>query len=213
MGLPIFDINFILQLGQIIGAITAVSVFVWYVGKFLVKLYKQIIKSFEGIDLIQNELTPNSKEPNMRSRVESIDAHMLSIQEDITHVKLDTARLRARFAAIITSFNAAMWETDSSGKLIKANATFLNMVGRQLEEVIGNGWENFVHPGDRERVWEEWSAAVSRQRAFESSYRIVNSQTNRIIVVRAMAAPFFENDNEDQLVGYVGSYTKISEAA
>lgn len=71
--------------------------------------------------------------------------------------------------------NIPMFQTDPQGNYRWVNKSFLELVDRPLEEVIGTGWELTVSQQDREAVREEWRQAVSDHRIFEYNYTIQDS--------------------------------------
>lgn len=73
-----------------------------------------------------------------------------------------------------------IWATDPDGSCNYVNANWLNYTGSTLEENIGSGWMQFLHPEDRNGIEYAWSQALAglacydvdfRLRAIDSSYR------------------------------------------
>jgi PAS domain S-box-containing protein len=53
---------------------------------------------------------------------------------------------------------------DDQGQLVYANCAYCRLVGAEnLEEVLGNGWKNFLAPGCRERIYAEWRRMIARR--------------------------------------------------
>lgn len=82
-----------------------------------------------------------------------------------------------------------VWETDAQGRCRWVNSAYLRLTGRLREEVQGFGWINAIHPQDRERVREEYAAAVAEDRDFESRYRLWDHRTQESVEVQAYDSP------------------------
>lgn len=78
-----------------------------------------------------------------------------------------------------------MWESDGEGRCRWVNRAYLLATGRELDEVLGHGWANALHPADRERVRESYLAAVEEDRDWEEEYRLFNHLTGASVPVRA----------------------------
>jgi PAS domain S-box-containing protein len=82
---------------------------------------------------------------------------------DVTE-QLDTAeRLRvseARYQTLAESAPVGIFQTDSAGEVIFANARFASIAGLTLEQLLGNGWLNAVHSQDRAQVEAEWRSGL-----------------------------------------------------
>ncbi len=52
------------------------------------------------------------------------------------------------------------------------NDTWLKFTGRTMEQELGNGWAEGVHPDDYSRCLEFYVAKFNRREAFEIEYRL-----------------------------------------
>ena len=68
---------------------------------------------------------------------------------------------------ILDDHPIALIETDAEGLVTWANSTYLELVDRRLDEIIGNGWVNVLAPEYREKVYTEWHTAVEQKRPYE----------------------------------------------
>ena len=80
--------------------------------------------------------------------------------------------------------------------------------GYLLNEALGDGWLKAVHPDDRERLSKGWQESTQLHKASFSDYRFVRPD-GTIAWVMGQAVP--EMDSENQIVGYVGTITDITE--
>lgn len=101
----------------------------------------------------------------------------------------------------LDTLDTPIFTTDDKGLITWANRSFLNILGRQISDVTGSGWETAIHQDDRDRVTKEWYESVEENRNFDLQYRCVRSD-DEIILVRCKAFG-------GQKTGYFGILTKI----
>jgi len=95
---------------------------------------------------------------------------------DITSAKEEEDRTRL----IIDTVPAQLWTETSEGVVDFVNRRWVDYTGMTLEQAIGWGWTNMVHPDDIERVLSKWRTLIaegkpreieSRLRRFDGTYR------------------------------------------
>src|SRR5688572_20514763 len=74
-------------------------------------------------------------------------------------------RTLARFAPV------GIFRTDAQGHYLFVNERWCEMAGFTPADAQGEGWMRALHSEDRERISDEWSAAVAAGREFASEYR------------------------------------------
>uniref|UniRef100_UPI000A4D0125 PAS domain-containing protein n=1 Tax=Pseudanabaena sp. 'Roaring Creek' TaxID=1681830 RepID=UPI000A4D0125 len=81
------------------------------------------------------------------------------------------------------------------------NQAWLDYTGRSLEQEIGDGWFECVHPDDREMSRDIYFKAFDARKSFEMEYRLKrHDQVYGWIIDRG--APIFSKDN--LFLGYIG---------
>ncbi len=113
----------------------------------------------------------------------------------------------ARFRAMSDASPLGIFVADASGNCLYSNAAYHRISGFNLEQTLGTHWSLAIHPEDRERVLQEWQAAVLAQSSFQSEARFlrVGSAT---VWTRLNAAAMNEGG---QLRGYVLTVEDVSE--
>jgi two-component system CheB/CheR fusion protein len=66
-----------------------------------------------------------------------------------------------RFRAMANLVPDLLWQGDDSGEPAWFNQRWLDYTGNTLEELRDRGWQEFVHPDDRERAERDHQAAVA----------------------------------------------------
>jgi len=82
---------------------------------------------------------------------------------------------RSRLDGIVSSLNDVVWSFSvRENRMLYVSSAARKMYRQPVNIFYGNpaAWMDVIHPEDRERVDQEWSAAVASRR-FDSTYRIV----------------------------------------
>lgn len=117
------------------------------------------------------------------NRIEQLALVISKLQMDVT-----TAITMTR--ATWGSIDRCIWESDASGLCVYVNPYFLQRVGRQPLDILGDSWRTLVHQGDRDMVYREWDASIKQKRDFDLKYRLVafdgeiiniHAQTSRLL--------------------------------
>ncbi|MBT6716039.1 MAG: PAS domain-containing protein [Nitrospina sp.] len=88
------------------------------------------------------------------------------------------------------------------------NKTWLEFTGRSLEQELGNGWAEGVHPDDLERCIKIYHKAFDARESFEMEYRLSNAEGSyRWTLVKGH--PRFETNGT--FIGYLGTCVDIEE--
>lgn len=172
----------------------------WGFVKWLLPILRKVGKSFHQLDLIASEFRVNGGS-SLRDAINRLEDNVKGVRED-------ALKMEARQWAIIATLKDPIFESNQQGLCVRANPSYLALVERTMEDVIGNGWENILHPDDRIRVWQEWNDAVERQRTFESSYKI-KSSTGTLYQVNCVAYPYFSAIDLDTPIGYIGRFESV----
>jgi PAS domain S-box-containing protein len=76
-----------------------------------------------------------------------------------------------RFRELADNAPVLIWMDDESGRIF-VNREYLNFSGRRLEQLIGSGWSELLHPEDVEKTTAEYAKAVERKGRFELEHRL-----------------------------------------
>jgi len=111
---------------------------------------------------------------------------------------------------VITEQSPVMiWRSDTTKACDYLNGLWLEFTGRTMEQEVGDGWAEGVHPDDLARCLEIYVAAFERREPFEMEYRLRRRDGHfRWILDRG--APFYHEDGE--FAGYIGSCIDVHEA-
>lgn len=137
--------------------------------------------------------------------------HVVVVVEDITETKMmEEALVKSRdfYLSLFEEFPALIWRSGLDAKCDYFNNTWLQFTGRTLEQEMGDGWAEGVHPEDLERCYKTYIEAFHSREPFEMEYRLrhYDGQYRWII---DMGRPFYNLDGD--FSGYIGSCYDITE--
>jgi PAS domain S-box-containing protein len=113
-----------------------------------------------------------------------------------------------RFRIMADAAPVLMWISGADKLCTWFNKQWLEFVGRTMEQVVGNGWVDNVHPDDAERCLGSYVAAFDARQPFSMEYRIRRHDGQyRWVLDRGI--PRYESDGE--FAGYIGSCVEITE--
>ncbi|MBX9873502.1 MAG: PAS domain-containing protein, partial [Thermoleophilia bacterium] len=100
---------------------------------------------------------------------------MVGVGRDVTaehEAQQALAESEARFRLMADSAPVMIWVADETGACIYFNEPWLRFTGRSVEEELGDGWAERMHPDDRDRCLAVYREAVACREPFEMEYRL-----------------------------------------
>lgn len=130
---------------------------------------------------------------------------------DITELK-NAEQGRAKSQEILSHVSdtspALVWMSDTNKGCTWLNATWLDYTGRTVEQELGAGWTEGVHPEDYDYCLEVYNTAFDNREPFSMEYRLRGSDgVYRWFLDKG--TPRFSADGE--FLGYVGSCLDVTE--
>jgi PAS domain S-box-containing protein len=139
--------------------------------------------------------------------------HVLNyaIYRDITERKRAEERLReseARFQAMADTAPVLIWMTGTDALCNYFNKPWLEFTGRTMEQEIGTGWTEGVHPDDLQGCFDCFLPAFHARKPFRMEYRIKRADGEYRWVIES-GIPRYTGSGE--FAGYIGSNIDITD--
>ncbi|MBL6458455.1 PAS domain-containing protein [Belnapia sp. T6] len=130
---------------------------------------------------------------------------------DVTEAQRGQQVLReseARFREIADAAPVLIWISDTSKACTWFNRPWLSFTGRSMEQELGYGWAEGVHPEDMARCVATYDAAFDRREAFRMDYRL-RREDGTWRVVDDTGVPRFAADGS--FLGFIGSCIDVTD--
>jgi PAS domain S-box-containing protein len=114
----------------------------------------------------------------------------------------------SRFRIVADAAPVFIWMSDVDKHCTFVNREWLEFTGRGLEEELGNGWTESVHPEDREMCFKVYSEAFDARKPFIMQYRLRRDDGEYRWVSDEGVARY---DAAGKFAGYIGSATDVTE--
>lgn len=101
-----------------------------------------------------------------------------------------------RFRGLVEGFAQAVWETDAAGVVTTDSPSWRAYTGQTLDQWLGYGWVNAIHPDDRERAERQWREAVAARRNVDAEFRVRHAGSNIYRWTNVRAVPLIGADGE-----------------
>lgn len=125
---------------------------------------------------------------------------------EIQKVRAALAESEERFSLMADTAPALIWMSDVNGSCIYVNKFWLDYTGRSLEQELGDGWTEEIHPDDLQNYKASYRVAFEEKKPFEVESR-VRHFTGEYRWFLCRAVPRF--DQGGNFVGYIGSCIDI----
>ncbi|MDR7115557.1 PAS domain S-box protein [Caulobacter sp. BE254] len=92
---------------------------------------------------------------------------------------------------IVSSIPGLTWSSDERGATTFWSRQYLDYAGAKLEDVLGFGFVDYIHPDDREHAMDTWATTLTSGRPGEAELRLRRADgVYRWFLIRA--CPFFD---------------------
>jgi PAS domain S-box-containing protein len=119
----------------------------------------------------------------------------------------DLARSEERFRTLSVAAPLGIYMADREGRCVYANPAWEKVSGLTLDQTLGDGWQNALHPEDRAPVVTEWLSMVKNGSTFAREFRLLaRGQETRWVASQAAAIP----GGEGVVTGFVGTVKDIT---
>jgi len=133
---------------------------------------------------------------------------LLILLKKIKLEQFEKSQSEQHFRTLANKGSALIWTSDKEMLCDYFNEPWLNFTGRTLEEEMGYGWAEGVHPDDLDRCVNIYVTAFQNREPFSMEYRLrFNDGSYRWLLDEGNA----RYDNQGEFLGYIGFCYDITE--
>jgi PAS domain S-box-containing protein len=116
-------------------------------------------------------------------------------------------RIKTLFEAIWDNSAIGIYETDAEGQCISVNKEWCKFAGISKEDALGDGWQQALHPDDREGVFALWNQHAKTNQPWSFEYRL---QTPESVITWVWGTSNPIINKQGEITGYIGVNTDIT---
>ncbi|MFB9055574.1 ATP-binding protein [Mariniflexile ostreae] len=133
-----------------------------------------------------------------------------TVQDITDRKKIETVLKNSElmYRSLTSYAPVVIFNIDKSGKCTYLNEEWIRYSGMTYAESMGLGWQNALHPLDKDRVLSEWQEAFLTNSEFKSEFRIQDKK-GEIRNLSAKATKLLDANNE--MVGHIGIASDITD--
>ncbi|MFL6514455.1 MAG: PAS domain S-box protein [Chthoniobacterales bacterium] len=113
-----------------------------------------------------------------------------------------------RFRIVADAAPLLLWMSAPDKSCTFLNKAWLAFTGRTLDQELGDGWKEGVHPDDIDECFERYATAFDAREPFDSQYRL-NRHDGEYRWITANGMPRY--DSHGNFLGYVGGCLDVTE--
>jgi len=154
--------------------------------------------------MVGAEMAPD----NFRDEVRALRERVAQLENELVLQKLDGRRHGdERFRFLVNSAPVMVRISGSDALCNFFNKAWLEFRGRSLEQELGNGWAEGLHPDDRDLCIETYLKSFTARQPFRMEYRL-QRHDGEYRWVEDTGVPRYEEDGD--FAGFMGSAIDVS---
>ena len=134
--------------------------------------------------------------------------HRHALDRELKQSQRALAESELQYRTLADSGQALIWTSGPDKLCTYFNQPWLRFTGRTLEQELGYGWTQGIHPEDFDRCVHTYVTAFDRRELFSMSYRLCNAR-GEYRWLQDDGTPRFDSDG--QFLGYIGHCLDISD--
>lgn len=165
-----------------------------------VKVFAELHRKTRQLETLNREL-----ERRVEERTHELETRTVVLQE----VNEQLTHRNQELDAIFRTAPDIIFSRQMDGTRDYTSPRFYDYTGAPADFAVGTGWENYVHPDDRQRAIQEWGRSVEAGTNYETEYRLRSAEgTYRWF--RARAVPI--RNDQGKIVKWYGTCSDIHDS-
>ena len=133
---------------------------------------------------------------------------LAAVIEERTRGEAQLRESESRFRIVADAAPVLIWMAGVDKLCTFFNKTWLEFTGHSLEQEMGNGWAEGVHPNDLQRCLKTYTEAFDARKAFAMQYRL-RRHDGEYRWLSEDGVPRY--DTQGRFAGYIGSCVDVTE--
>jgi PAS domain S-box-containing protein len=136
-----------------------------------------------------------------------LQKRLAEVEAELEAHRQRQAQAEQRFRDLLDLSPVMVWVADSDAMCMFFNRAWLEFRGRVVEQEIGNGWTEGLHPDDRDICLEGYLKAFTARQPFRMQYRMQRASGD-YCWVEGSGLPRYDGD---RFIGFIGSIADVSD--
>jgi PAS domain S-box-containing protein len=132
---------------------------------------------------------------------------LAELEAELDYVRRKQISGERRFRELLDASPVMVWMSGTDALCTFFNRAWLDFRGRTLNEELGNGWAEGLHPDDRDLCLETYLKAFSARCPFRAQYRVQRAN-GEYAWIENLGTPLIE---DTVFVGFMGTAMDVSE--
>jgi PAS domain S-box-containing protein len=132
---------------------------------------------------------------------------LAEVEAEVDYLKRKRVSGEQRFRELLDGLPVMVWMSGTDAMCTFFNRSWLVFRGRALEEELGNGWAEGLHPDDRDLCLETYLKAFTARCPFRAQYRVQRAG-GEYGWVETLGTPLIE---DGVFVGFMGAAMDVSD--
>jgi two-component system, LuxR family, sensor kinase FixL len=128
--------------------------------------------------------------------------------EELASGETDLRESEVRFRMLADAAPVMVWVTDRDKSCTFINKAWLEFTGRRLEQELGDGWTESVHPEDRDAAFKTYATSFEERKSFMMKYRLRRFDGEYRFVTDSGVPHFGPHGN---FRGYIGACVDVTD--
>ena len=128
--------------------------------------------------------------------------------KDIIKTSTELQIKEDRYKTLTDTAPVGVFHTTPTGETTYVNPKWCEITGISAEDAFKDGWKNYIHPDDVDRISHCWNEAVNKKMSSSAAYRFIRKDgTLRWVLGNAVP----ELNKKNEIIGFIGTTTDITE--
>lgn len=128
--------------------------------------------AYDITELVTARKIREEKEQELLSLNVTLDDKVKSRTEALLLEQQDSEKQRDRFKFLLNAIPQQVWTAKPNGELDYVNEIVCQDFGKSIEDIVGSGWQAFIHPDDLMNCLTLWTEALKKGTEYMVEFRL-----------------------------------------